>query len=115
MDANTIQTLAILGGIIVLAFLLRYVIIGSKKKKKDGYDLEALSRGEFPTAPAENSFVDKVGKQMNIKNFKAVCDNVMVMLKEGRKEEAVSYMSQMTGIEKERAEKIVSTFAENMK
>lgn len=113
MDANTIQTLAILGGILVLAFLLRYVIIGSKKKK-DSYDLEALSRGEFPTAPAENSFVDKVGKQMNIKNFKAVCDNVMVMLKEGRKDEAVSYMSQMTGIEKERAEKIVNTFAEKM-
>lgn len=113
MDANTIQTLAILGGILVLAFLLRYVIIGSKKKK-DGYDLEALSRGEFQTAPTENSFVDKVGRQMNIKNFKAVCDNVMVMLKEGRKDEAVSYMSQMTGIEKERAQKIVNTFAEKM-
>lgn len=113
MDGNTIQTLAILGGIIVLAFLLRYVIVGSKKKK-EGYDLEALSRGEFPNAPAENSFVDNVGKQMNIKNFKAVCDNVMVMLKQGRKEEAVSYMSQMTGIEKARAQKIVDTFAEKM-
>lgn len=112
MDSNTIQIIAILGGALVLAFLIRYAVMGVRKKDK--YDFDSLARGEMPEEPEEKKFIDVVGKSMGIKNFRVVCDNVMVMLKEGRKDEAVSYMSQMTGIEKERAQKIVDTFAEKM-
>lgn len=105
MTINTTLIIAIIGGILVLLFLLRYFVIGNKEKS----DIEKLSQGESP-GDDEKLHLNKLSGKMGMKNFKEVCGEAEEMVRLGKKDEAVNYLVQFAGIKQEKAENMVNIF-----
>jgi hypothetical protein len=111
MSSNTILIIAITGGLLVLLFLMKYAVMG----KKDTNDIDKLAKGEIPADSTGESFVDRMGRMMGIKNFKFICDEAEKMIKAGEKEAAVNYIVQAAGIERTKAEDIAEMFEKKYK
>lgn len=105
MTENTTLIIAIIGGILVLLFLVRYAVIGSKDK----YDIEKLSKGELP-AQDEKLHLNRLSARMGAKNFKDICGEAEEMVRLGKKDEAANYLIQLAGLKKEKAENLVNIF-----
>jgi hypothetical protein len=77
MSENTTLIIAIIGGIVILLFLVRYAVIGNKDK----YNIDKLSKGELPGNTTGESFVERMGRMMGIKDLKLICDEAEKMIR----------------------------------
>lgn len=103
MTENTTLIIAIIGGILVLIFLMRYAVIGNRDK----YDVERLSKGEISVVD-EKLHLNKLSGKMGMRNFKEVCSEADEMVRLGKKDEAVNYLLQLAGIKQNKAENLVN-------
>jgi len=100
------------GAVLLFMATSVFIIWKGSWKKKDKYDFDSLSRRPVFSGSANqrDDFMEKLGRSLGINNFHELSDHFEALVRDGKKPEAIDYLTANTPLDKNVALRLVKLF-----
>jgi hypothetical protein len=94
-----------------------FIIWGVPGKKKDNYDFDVISNQKAAVNPVQqkDDFMQRLGRSLGISNFHELTDHFEMLIRQGRKQDAVDYITSNTPVDADVALRLSELFESRLR